>query len=135
MLSYYRWLAGLALLFIGLERIWPRVTGRRIFRPRWLSDVAYFVFNSKYLGILLGYITVRWVGPLDTVFGGRLLASWPWWAQFGALLISIRFPEVGDSQPAASGSVAMGVPQGASQHRRNGLDRRLAISLGRDSRL
>jgi hypothetical protein len=54
MLSYYHWLAGLALIFIALERIWPRVTGQRIFRHSWLSDVAYFVFNSKYLGVLLG---------------------------------------------------------------------------------
>ncbi len=91
MLSYYHWLAGLALIFIALERIWPRVTGQRIFRRSWLSDVAYFVFNSKYLGVLLGYVTVRWVGSLDAVFGGRRLATWPWWEQFGALLISIDF--------------------------------------------
>jgi sterol desaturase/sphingolipid hydroxylase (fatty acid hydroxylase superfamily) len=89
--SYYHWLAGLALIFIGLERIWPRLAGQRLFRRGWLSDVAYLVFNSKYLGVLLGYVAVRWLGPLDAVFGGQRLASSPWWGQFGALLISIDF--------------------------------------------
>src|SRR4051794_12946029 len=68
MLSYYQWLAGLAALFIVLERLWPRVAGQRLFRRGWLSDVAYIVFNSKYAGVLLGYVTILWLGRLNAIF-------------------------------------------------------------------
>src|SRR4051812_24450392 len=91
MLSYYQWLAALAVLFIVLERLWPRVTGQRLFRRGWLSDAAYIVFNSKYAGLLLGYVTALWLSNLNAIFARRLLASWPWWAQFAVLLISIDF--------------------------------------------
>lgn len=91
MLSYYHWLALLALMFIALERGWPRVAGQPLLRTGWLSDAAYLVFNSRYFGVLLGYFTVLWLGTLDTVFARRWLAEYPWWAQFGALLVSIDF--------------------------------------------
>lgn len=91
MLSYYHWLAALAVLFIALERLWPRVIRQRLFRRGWLTDAAYVVFNSKYAGVLLGYITVLWLGPLNATFAGHRLASWPWWAQFAVLMVSIDF--------------------------------------------
>jgi sterol desaturase/sphingolipid hydroxylase (fatty acid hydroxylase superfamily) len=90
-LSYYQCLAGLAVLFIALERVWPRVSGQRLLRRGWLSDAAYIVFNSKYVGILLGYVTALWLGHLNAIFARGWLASWPWWAQFVALLVSIDF--------------------------------------------
>jgi sterol desaturase/sphingolipid hydroxylase (fatty acid hydroxylase superfamily) len=90
-LSYYQCLAGLAVLFIALERVWPRVADQRLLRRGWLSDAAYIVFNSKYVGILLGYVTALWLGHLNTIFARGWLASWPWWAQFGVLLVSIDF--------------------------------------------
>src|SRR5258708_10192509 len=91
MLNYYQWLAGLAVLFIVLERLWPRVSGQRLFRHGWLSDAAYIVFNSKYAGVLLGYVTVLWLGRLNAIFAGRRLTSWPGWAQFVVLLVVIDF--------------------------------------------
>lgn len=87
-LGYHHWLAILALLFIALERLWPRVAPQRLLRPGWLSDAAYIVFNSKVLGMLLGYVTVLWLPTLDSVFARAWLARWPWWTQFAALLIS-----------------------------------------------
>jgi len=90
-LSYYQYLAGLAALFIALERVWPRFADQRLLRRGWLSDTAYIVFNSKYVGILLGYVTVLWLGHLNAIFARGWLAFWPWWAQFGALLVSIDF--------------------------------------------
>jgi sterol desaturase/sphingolipid hydroxylase (fatty acid hydroxylase superfamily) len=90
-LSYYQYLAGLAVLFIALERAWPRVAGQRLLRRGWLSDAAYIVFNSKYVGILVGYVTVLWLGHLNAIFARGWLASRPWWAQFVVLLVSIDF--------------------------------------------
>ena len=86
-LTYYQWLMILGGLFVVLERTWPRVSGQRLFRAGWLSDVAYIVFNSKYLGMLIGYVTVLWL-PQGEPAGGRLAGAWPWWAQFAALLIT-----------------------------------------------
>ena len=91
MLSYYQWLAGLALLFIVLERLWPRIPEQPLLRRGWLSDAAYIVFNSKYASLLLGYVTVLWIGPVDSVVARRWIANWPWWAQFAVLLVSIDF--------------------------------------------
>ncbi len=91
MLSYYNWLAGLAVLFIALERWWPRIAGQPLFRRGWLSDAAYLVFNSKYLGLVMGYITVLWVGRLDAVFARGWLRDWPWWLQFAAVLVAADF--------------------------------------------
>ena len=90
-MNYYQWLAALAVLFIALERVWPRIADQRLLRPGWLSDAAYLVFNSKYLGLLLGYVTVLWLGTLDAIFARHWLSSRPWWVQFGALLIAIDF--------------------------------------------
>ena len=53
--------------------------------------MVYVVFNSKYAGLLLGYLTVRWTGQIDAVFARGWLATWPWWAQFATLLVSIDF--------------------------------------------
>jgi len=89
--TYYRWLAGLAVLFIALERAWPRLPNQRLFRPGWLSDAIYIVFNSRFAGVLAGYVAVLWLQRLDAIFARGTLASWPWWAQFFTLLISIDF--------------------------------------------
>ncbi len=91
-MDYYRILAVLAVLFIVIERIWPRVAGQRLFRHAWLTDAFYIVFNSKYAGMLLGYVTALWVQRIDglvTVRSG--LAQWPAWAQFAVLLVSVDF--------------------------------------------
>jgi sterol desaturase/sphingolipid hydroxylase (fatty acid hydroxylase superfamily) len=89
--SYYQFLAVLAVLFAGLERIAPRVPGQRLFRKGWLLDVVYLVFNSTYAAIVLSYLTALWVHRTDPVLARHWLANWPWWAQFLALLITIDF--------------------------------------------
>lgn len=90
-LSYHQWLGILALLFIALERGWPLVRAQRILRAGWHWDAAYLVFNSKVLGMLLGYLTAPWIGRLDAIVGRGWLRAWPWWAQFAVLLIAIDF--------------------------------------------
>lgn len=87
--AYSQILAGLAILFMALERIWPRVAKQGVFRKGWLSDAGYVVFNSKYSGILLGYVTAVWIGRLNGVLPSGWLRNWPWEAQFAALLIIV----------------------------------------------
>lgn len=89
--SYHQILAGLAIMFIALERVWPRVAGPGLLRTGWLNDTLLLIFNSKYAGLLLGYVTVLWIGRIDAAVPGRWLADWPWWAQFTALLILADF--------------------------------------------
>ena len=91
MRNYYNWLALLGVLFIVLERLWPRLPDQPLLRRGFLSDVFYIVFNSKYLGMLLGYVTVLWIGPLDRVFARAWLSEWPWPVQFATLLVTIDF--------------------------------------------
>lgn len=91
MLDYYQILAILAVLFVGLERVWPRVADQPVFRKGCISDAIYVVFNSKYAGLLMGYLTALWIRRLDAVFAQGWLVGWPWWAQFGMLLVSIDF--------------------------------------------
>ena len=91
MLNYYNWLAALAVLFILLERLWPRLAGQPLFRQGWLSDAVYIVFNSKYLGMLLGYVTALWIAKLDAVFVRGWVSAWPWWLQFAVLLLALDF--------------------------------------------
>ena len=67
------------------------MAGQPLLRRGWLSDVAYIVFNSKYLGMLMGYVTVLWIGPLDSVFARGWVKAWPWWWQFALLLLAVDF--------------------------------------------
>ncbi len=89
--TYFHYLAGLAALFVVLERAWPRASGQKLLRKGWLSDLAYLVFNSRYAGLLLGYLTVAWIGRVDAVLPAPWLADWPWWAQFTVLLVAVDF--------------------------------------------
>lgn len=89
MLSYFHALTGLALVFIVIERIWPRVPNQPLFRKGWLTDSIYVVFNSKYAGVLLGYLSLRWIGPVNTAMSYSWLGGWPWWSQFVVFLLSI----------------------------------------------
>jgi hypothetical protein len=74
-LDYYHILAVLAVLFVGIARVWPRVADQPVFRKGWLSDAGYVVFNSKYAGLLLGYLTALWIRRLDAVFAQGWLVA------------------------------------------------------------
>ena len=89
--GYYHFLAVLAVLFAGMERIAPRVPSQPLFRQGWFVDAVYLVFNSKYAAVVLSYLTALWVQRTDPIFARQWLASWPWWVQFAALLVSIDF--------------------------------------------
>jgi len=90
-LTYYHWLAALGVVFLVLERFFPRVPEQRLFRRSVLTDLFYVAFNSKYFGLLLGYVTVLWMARLDSVFALGWLAASPWWVQALLLFITVDF--------------------------------------------
>ena len=61
---YSVWLFALSLLFMVLERLWPRARQPILRRGIW-SDLAYLIFNSEYLGVLLGAVSIHVVAWLD----------------------------------------------------------------------
>jgi len=89
---YPIWLAGLSLLFVIAERIWPRHKQQPLWRPGILSDLCYLVFNSEYLGVLVGIAAVR----LIPAFGLQrlnlnVMQPAPAWLQFVVLLLVFDF--------------------------------------------
>ena len=75
-MNYVWWLLGLSVLFVLLERAWPRET-QPLLRPGIFSDVAYLAFNSEYLGFLLGVMSRPAVAALD-----RWLTATGWHGAF-----------------------------------------------------
>jgi sterol desaturase/sphingolipid hydroxylase (fatty acid hydroxylase superfamily) len=82
-MSYPVWLAGLSLLFVAAERIWPRDPKQQLMRRGIFSDVLYLVFNSEYLGIILGLVSI-WLIPILGLdhLQLSLLGRAPFWTQF-----------------------------------------------------
>ncbi len=89
---YAVWLAGLGLLFLVAERLWPRNPNQPMLRRGIWSDLAYIVFNSEYLGVAIALAFAR-VAPflgLD-VFEVGIVSRAGFWTQFIVLLIVFDF--------------------------------------------
>jgi hypothetical protein len=88
---YALWLWSFALCFVIAERLWPSV--RRPLRRRgWLTDLGYLVFNSEYLGVILGIATARWFASFELPLPATaVLAPLPMLAQLGVILIAFDF--------------------------------------------
>ena len=91
MWPYSYWLAALGLLFVVLERLWPRLPKQAVFRRGWALDLLLIVFNSRFAGMILGYVTAYWIADLDAVFARGWAASWSAPAQFAVLLVTADF--------------------------------------------
>lgn len=98
---YSVWLFGLSLLFVLLERLWPR-RRRRLFRRGIGTDVFYIVFNSEYLGVLIGVVSIHVIRALDRTldlthlrdhFYLAAMAGTPLWLQIVVLLIVFDFAQ------------------------------------------
>lgn len=89
MLPYYHYLLLLAVLFVLLERIWPRDTRPGLLGKRTLNNLAYLVFTSEYAGVLLGYVTALWIRELNLHFPQGAVAEWAVWAQFLGLFLVV----------------------------------------------
>jgi sterol desaturase/sphingolipid hydroxylase (fatty acid hydroxylase superfamily) len=90
--NYPVWLAGLGLLFLAAERLAPRIPEQKLLRRGIWTDLFYIVFNSHYLGILLGMASIR----LIPAFGLQhlqigLISGLGFWAQFALFLVLYDF--------------------------------------------
>jgi sterol desaturase/sphingolipid hydroxylase (fatty acid hydroxylase superfamily) len=89
-MNYAAWLLGFSLLFVALERIWPRRREQRPLRRGFGWDVVYLIFNSEYLGVLLGAAAVPLAAWAERE-AGWLQAGWmngrPVALQFVVLLL------------------------------------------------
>lgn len=96
-MQYVHWLALLSIIFVVLERIWPR-HDQPIFRAGILTDLFYLAFNGHFLGVLLATATVPLVAVADPwlleIGVQRAVAgSWPPWLQFAVALLVIDLVE------------------------------------------
>ncbi|MBM3815018.1 MAG: sterol desaturase family protein [Acidimicrobiia bacterium] len=84
----------LALVFVPVERLYPRIREQKIFRRGWRTDLAYF-FTSHVLVQALLLVTAapaafffRWA--IDSEFQ-RAVAAQPGWVQFLAMVVAADF--------------------------------------------
>jgi sterol desaturase/sphingolipid hydroxylase (fatty acid hydroxylase superfamily) len=89
---YAVWLTGLGLLFLFAERIWPRNPRQRLLRRGIWTDLAYIVFNSEYLGILLALAYAKLAAPLGLDrFHLGLVSEAGFWMQFLVAFVALDF--------------------------------------------
>lgn len=72
-----------AVLFIFLEKVFPKYRDQVILRPEWSLDLSYFIFNHLLITVLLlvgNYVVV-------TVFGWALSDAFAAWMQSLPLLV------------------------------------------------
>jgi sterol desaturase/sphingolipid hydroxylase (fatty acid hydroxylase superfamily) len=99
-MQYYHWLIIVSVAFIVLERWMPARPEQKLFRPGLLRDLAFFVFNGHFLGVLMALMTV----PLQTALRGWLArmdvdsaiyassaSAWPVWVQFIVAFVVLDF--------------------------------------------
>jgi sterol desaturase/sphingolipid hydroxylase (fatty acid hydroxylase superfamily) len=97
---YPVWLAGLAALFICLERLWPLRPDQPLLRRGIWSDIGYIIFNSEFLGVLIGNLSILIIARIDrtldlahlksALYMGAM-AKAPGWLQFIVLLLVFDF--------------------------------------------
>ncbi len=98
--QYHHGLIVLSLVFVGLERWRPWRRNQRVFRPGWVTDLFYLVFNGHFLGLALARFTVHGarrfaeatgaVGLHDFLYRG-VAADWPIAAQVAVCFIGLDF--------------------------------------------
>lgn len=94
---YSVWLFGLSVLFLLLERFWPRDARQAGLRRGIGQDFGYLVFNGEYLGVLVGAASIHAIAWLDGLLEATLLREWfylgamsgqNFWVQFVVLLLA-----------------------------------------------
>ena len=98
---YSVWLFGLSLLFVLLERLWPRKP-QPVFRQGIWTDIGYLIFNSEYLGVFIGAVAIHVVAWIDRSLNSLHLREWfylgamsdyPFAVQFPVLLLAFDFAQ------------------------------------------
>lgn len=96
---YWKWLLGVSLFFVVVERLLPAREKQPALRPQLLNDVFYLAFNGHFYAVLVGGATgavalsVReWLAPLlPFATESSALARLPWAAQFVIYLLLSDF--------------------------------------------
>lgn len=86
------WLLGLSLLFVVVERLSP-LTKQPPFRRGIVQDLAFLIFNSEYLGVLIGIAAIPLSAKLDPMLSIRWMDGTPLYWQFPILLITFDFSQ------------------------------------------
>jgi len=91
---YAAWLFGFGLCFVAAERLRPRHPIPLLRRGIW-NDLFYIIFNSEYLGVIIG-VTSAWLftqlghwydlDPLRRQLLLGVMSDKPFWIQFAVLL-------------------------------------------------
>ncbi len=101
-LTYYFWLLLISAAVFTLERLFPRRPTQEILRRGFVQDLFWMIFNTQYVSWMLAVLAVYGVGYVNRAFSevgvsppetARLIAHWPVWAQFGAVLLWKDFLE------------------------------------------
>lgn len=84
----------LALVFVSLERLFPKNKEQKTLRTGWITDMKYFFFSHVGLQ-LISFFTII---PVQVYLSGHLdldfqhwVASQPLWLQFIAILFAVDF--------------------------------------------
>lgn len=104
MMTYLQGLLIISAVFIILERLFPRYERQGFFRPRLLTDLAYFIFSGHFLGVLLAESTrplvesaQSWLGEAEASgwWSNAVAADWPLGWQFVVAFFAIDFMQWG----------------------------------------
>ncbi|WP_020409261.1 sterol desaturase family protein [Hahella ganghwensis] len=84
----------LALVFIPLERAFPKVKEQKVLRKGWVTDIKYFMFS--HLGIqLISFFTIIpiqvFLHQATTWEFQKVIAAQPIWLQFFEILLVVDF--------------------------------------------
>ena len=84
---YAVWLFGLGLFFLLLERAKPSRPNQRILRNGFWQDLGFLIFNSEYLGLLIGLVAIHLTRVFDPLVSWQVLAGQPLWVQLPILIL------------------------------------------------
>jgi sterol desaturase/sphingolipid hydroxylase (fatty acid hydroxylase superfamily) len=95
--SYAYWLAGLSLLFVALERLFPW-RKQPLLRPGLARDVGFLALNGHFFGlwtaVLFGWTAAQatdLLGRAGLRLEGSPVPQWPFWQQFVVFLLVSDF--------------------------------------------
>lgn len=88
-------LAGLSLLVLGLELLFPARPDQPLLRRTLASDVVHLVFNGHFLGVLVYGFASRYVLPSLSWAELGVARDWPLWVQIPLALLLVDFLQWG----------------------------------------
>jgi sterol desaturase/sphingolipid hydroxylase (fatty acid hydroxylase superfamily) len=96
--SYVHWLAGITVLFVLLERLFPWRKGQALLRPGWLRDLGFLAVNGHLFSLLTaggnGWLAVQATALVQRAglrFDASPVPRWPFWVQVVAFLVVSDF--------------------------------------------